>query len=362
MAQRNLSPSSEPLMPTDPSRIQSRAPSEDQTFSKEAVMRKLPKRSAPFVENVKAAAITLDKLWSLYNNVIYTECLFDGDLYGNQPVKLERCRLYKCKVGTGGNTRFIDAQFIECEIIECTFHRVEMINVRFENCYFLRNHFIYGTIFTRTRLLRPHGLETNINLHFVRNEGEAELEEDLRHAPLPLTEKFASWERLRTLGLLPLFGVSFSALVVIPIVVFLIGTYNEQVRRLQDWASSHAEKLPPAATSLLEPLASRLHPIPIPNLTFWLLISTFLLGTASMLYALFCPARVKEFSLEGWTNEIGRSGLHYLPLSWGHRWVRLIVGVCYLAGGLGTILILIVKLINAGKFIVANTTVHWWQW
>jgi hypothetical protein len=237
-----------------------------------------------------------------------------------------------------------------------------MIGVRFEYCYFLRNHFIYGTIFTRTRLLLPHGLETNINLHFVRNdEGEAELEEDLRHAPLPLAEKFASWERLRTFGRLPLFGVSFSTLVAIPVVLFLIGTYNEQVGYLHEWVNSHGEKLPPVATPLLEQLASRLRPVPIPNLTFWLLISTVLLGIASFLYAVRCPPRIKEYSLEQWTNEIGRSGLHYLPLSWNQRPLRVVVYVCYLSGGFGTLAILLVKLVNAAAFILANTTLRWWQ-
>lgn len=169
-------------------------------------------------------------------------------------------------------------------------------------------------------------------------------------------------ERLRTFGRLPLFGVSFSTLVAIPVVTFLIGVDNEQVGRLQDWASTHAEKLPPVATSLLEQLASRLHPIPIPSLSFCLLISTLFLGTASMLYALVCPARVKEFSLERWTAELNRPALHYLPLSWSHRWVRLVAGVCYLVGASGTIAILIVKLWNAAVFIIKNTALPWWQW
>jgi hypothetical protein len=331
-------------------------------LQQEAVMRKLPKRSAAFVEGVEGATVTIDQLRSLYNNVIYQDCLFNGDLYG-QPIWLKQCRFYKRKFGGISNTRFKNASFQECEIIECDFYLVEMIEVLFEDCHFLRDNFNYGTIFTKTRLIRPRGLETNVNLHFVRNDqGEAELDEDLRHAPLPPFEKHASWERLRTFGQLPLFGVSFSVLVAIPVVAFLIGTYNEQVERLQELTSNDAEKLPPKAASLLEQLVYNLHPIPIPNLSFWLLISTVFLGTASMLYAIVCPPRVKEFSLERWTNEIGRSALHYLPLSWRHRWVRVVAFVCYLIGGFGTLLILIVKLVNAGKFIFAHATLPWWQW
>lgn len=62
------------------------------------------------------------------------------------------------------------------------------------------------------------------------------------NAPLPLIEKKASWERLRTFGHLPLFGVSFSAVVAIPVMAFFIGVYNEQLGRFQQWASTQSEK------------------------------------------------------------------------------------------------------------------------
>jgi hypothetical protein len=324
-------------------------------------MRKMPKRSSPFAKILAGFEITLDLIRSDHYRIMYESCTFDGDLYGERIVFLE-CRFYRSGFGSG-RLRFIDALFVRCELIECNFERIEMQGVCFEDCYFYRNNFTHGTVFNQVRLIRPRRLETNINLHFVQTAGSlAVLDEDLKLARLPPIEKWASWERLRTLGRLPLFGVSLSTLVAIPVVAFLLGAYNDQVGRLQEWASSHADRLPPIAASVLEQLASRLHRIPIPTLTFWLLISTFFLGTASLLYTLFCPARVKEFSLESWTNEIGRSALHYLPLSWRYRWVRVIVGVCYSVGGFGTLLILIVKLINAGKFIVGNTTLPWWQW
>jgi hypothetical protein len=234
------------------------------------------------------------------------------------------------------------------------------------------------------------GLETCLHLDRVRLEGdyatlEHSLVNTLRLSPI---EKFASWERLRTFGRPPLFGVSFSALVAIPTVTFLLGVYNEQVDRLHQEVGSlqekvprlrqyvdllpesvaaHSEELLAFVTSLvlrIVSIADSVHRIPIPNLTFWLLISTVLLGTASMLYALVCPPRIKEFSLERWTDELNRPALHYLPLSWSHRWVRVVAGVCYLLGGAGTLSILIMKLWNTGEFIIKNTELDlpWWQW
>jgi hypothetical protein len=320
----------------------------------------LPKRSVPFAGTVEGTIVTRDLTQPSNRDIIYKDCRFEGDF--PPIVQFSRCRFDTCSFGFQGMTRFINTNFTGCEIIGCDFRDVELIGVLFQDCYFLRNKFDYTTAFQQTRFFRPRGLETNVNLHFVRNEADAQLDEDLANAPLPLIETIASWERLRTFGRLPLFGVSFSALVAIPVVIFLLGAYNEQVERLQEWASTHAEKLPTVASSLLEQFANRLHPIPIPNLTFWLLISTLFLGTASMLYALVCPARVKEFSLERWTDELNRPALHYLSLSWSHRWVRLVAGVCYLVGGFGTILILIMKLWNAGEFIIKNTALPWWEW
>src|SRR4051794_31618026 len=48
------------------------------------------------------------------------------------------------------------------------------------------------------------------------------------------------------------------------------------------------------------------------------------LGRSS--YTMSCPARLQEFSLTRWRDELGRSSLHYLPLSWSRRWARLTSG------------------------------------
>src|SRR5262249_13690096 len=155
-----------------------------------------------------------------------------------------------------------------------------------------------------------------IGLHTVKvledankGHGYASIDDALLDAPLPRTEIFLSWERLRTFGKLPLFGVSFSALVTIPIVSFLIATYNDQVALLKAHAlheaSALAARISPSAEQHNFPASTidiaeaaqqkfvqiilQIHEIPLPRLTFWLMISTLILGVASALYALFCP-------------------------------------------------------------------------
>jgi hypothetical protein len=295
-------------------------------------------------------------------------------------VFFEDCRFEGCFF----TTDIKQCYFQNCDFTSCVFLRGTFDHVSFSLCKFNAALFEYGLTLGLVEFRVVIGLETSLFLHTVQvtKEGQLGIDNDLRQiqSHLNLREKWASWERLRTLGLLPLFGVSLSALVTIPIVTFLLGAYNDQIRNVQNWAKDHAgeiaaktqkigeqlgsqqlgQQLGNEAERLLMQLAERLNEIPLPNLTFWLLISTVFLGVASTLYTLFCPARIKEFSLDRWTDELGQPALHYLPLSWGMRSLRVIVGVCYVVGGLGTLGILLVKLWWAGVYIMRNTTLPWW--
>jgi hypothetical protein len=158
---------------------------------------------------------------------------------------------------------------------------------------------------------------------------------------------------------LPLAGVSFSALVAIPTVTFLLATYNKQVTILRDWAALKIAVIPaPVISGFVE----RLHPIALPSLTFWLLISTIFLAVASTLFTGACPDRIKEFSLKQWEDELRQPASQYLSLAWSRRWARVPAAICYLLGTAGTGLIFLVKLWNAGRFIITNTELPWWAW
>src|SRR5262249_25905870 len=145
-----------------------------------------------------------------HHDIHFINCNFEGDLY---PVpQFERCCFDKCIFGTV-RTRLINQdnkKFVNRDILKCDFRIVTLSGIIFDNCTFLHSKFNHSTTFEQIRLVQPRGLETNENLHVVRTEANSQLDEDLANAPLPLIEKIASWERLRTFGRLPLFGVSFS--------------------------------------------------------------------------------------------------------------------------------------------------------
>jgi hypothetical protein len=103
----------------------------------------------------------------------------------------------------------------------------------------------------------------------------------------------------------------------------------------------------------------RLHPRPIPSLSFVLLVSTILLAVGSTLYTFFCPSRVKEFSRDQWCDQLGHSLLHDWPLAWKHRYIRLAFAACYALGGTGALWVLSTKVWHTAWFILKHSTFPW---
>ena len=175
----------------------------------------------------------------------------------------------------------------------------------------------------------------------------------------PWPERWLDWERLRVVGRLPVFGISYTALILIPLVFYGLALYNDKIELVRTWAEQVValphHPLQPLAPSVLE----RLHPHPVPSLSLVLLASTILLAAGSTLYTFFCPSRVKEFSRDQWCDQLGRSLLHYWPLAWKYRAIRLACAACYALGGLGAAWVLGNKLWHTALFILQHSAVPW---
>jgi len=222
-----------------------------------------------------------------------------------------------------------------------------------------------GATLTETSLARA-----NLNLvrgaHQARGLETAQLREgDARyfercHRPWP--ERVFDWERLRVMGRLPLFGLSYTGLILIPVVFYGLALYNDKVELVRAWAEQ-VIALPDHPWHRLAPLVlERLHPRPIPSLSLVLLVSTVLLAIASTLYTWRCPSRIKEFSRDQWCDQLGRSLLHYWPLAWKERYVRLICATCYALGGAGALWVLGTKVWHTALFILKHSTWPWPWW
>jgi hypothetical protein len=175
----------------------------------------------------------------------------------------------------------------------------------------------------------------------------------------PWPEHWIDWECLRGVGRLPLFGVSYTALILIPIVFYGLALYNDKIDLVRAWAEQ-VVALPDHSWHRLAPLVlDRLHPRPIPNQSFLLLVSTVLLAAGSTLYTFFSPSRIKEFSRDRWCDQLNRSLLHYWPLAWKYRYIRLACAACYVLGGLGAISVIGWKVWQTAVFIWTHSA---WPW
>ena len=197
------------------------------------------------------------------------------------------------------------------------------------------------------------------NLETVRVEGDSPLyfESCIRK----WQEKFVDWEKLRTFGRLPLFGASYTLLIMIPLFYYGIDILNDKIELIRAWAQTilSTQTVSTFTYSFAEIVRNKLQHIPIPSQYLLLLISTVLLATASTIYAFSCPSRIKEFSRDQWVDQLNRPLLHYLPLAWKFRKLRLICFLCYVLGALGAIRILSAKIWQVASLIIENTD---WSW
>jgi hypothetical protein len=178
----------------------------------------------------------------------------------------------------------------------------------------------------------------------------------------PWCERWLDWERLRVVGRLPLFGVSYFGLILIPIIFYGLAFYNDKVTLVRAWAEQALLQPDHNLYRLASLVLARLHPQPIPQQSLLLLVSTVLLAVGSTLYTFFCPSRVKEFSRDQWCDQLERSLVHYWPLAWRHRIIRLICVACYALGGAGALWILGTKVWQVLLFILKYSPSPWpWQ-
>jgi hypothetical protein len=269
---------------------------------------------------------------------VFEEFLFGGDFGGFEPSEVA------------------SSTFIECVFTDCEFHRIELSDCRFRQCVFIRCSFDGSVSMKGVWFEDCHGLEDCLGLHKVRVVGTPpenhHLAEAFADMPLSFVDRYWSWERLRTFGLLPLFGLSLSALVAVPAAMGFLALYNRQIGRWRGWAAEHGDD------TFLAPLVQfveRLEPVAVPSLSLLLLLATVLLGVASTIFSFFCPPRIKEFSLERWTDELRQHSVNYIPLSWTKPRRRCIAGFCYWVGGLLAAFVLLWKIVAAGWFILQNT-------
>jgi uncharacterized protein YjbI with pentapeptide repeats len=256
---------------------------------------------------------------------------------------------------------FDDANLSSAELLQsncdrATFRRANLERANFTQSTFRESIFetsrFHETILTRTDFYRAKGLNKSIGLITAKAK-EGDGPKSLEDISLPWFDERVGWEQIRWVGRLPLFAASYSAIILIPFLFYLLDIFNRRVDqlRLTMEAVGNQES---AFSKTAKAILPHLHSEPIPALSMWLFLSTICLGLAATIFAAGCPPRIKEFSREQWRDQFGHSIIHYIPLSWQHRGWRALCVVLYAVGGSGVLVITLIKLWNVLLFIYRN--------
>lgn len=258
-----------------------------------------------------------------------------------------RLQIADCSGACFDDANLDEAVFSESDLSECSLQRSSLKGTSLEAARLDRAN-LEGASLIETNVSGASfdgviGLTRCLGLETVRTG--ATLPRYLDTAVVPIIDRILSWDRLRVVGRLPLFGVSYSALVLMPFLFYLLEMFNSRINQIRRVASSMSPDS--ASGHLARTLVEHLHTEPVPRLSFVLFVCTIVLATGATIYSILCPARIKEFSKDQWQDQLDRSLILYLPFSWKHRGARLACAACYTVGGGGVLFVLLTKIFGA---------------
>lgn len=259
-------------------------------------------------------------------------------------VAFHQCTFTNCvfKPSPNGYQNYL-LEFFDCTFIDCRFEYGTFGSLLFKECEFQKSRFMVGVSAYYLRTAGSKGLPTCTGLETVEilePQRAHHVEADFDNAPLQFGYRHLSWAKLRGFGSLPFFGLSYGGTAVILFLLSVIDHYNAQISRLKVRVDSSD------TIGALQNFVDRLSPLSLNWQMPALLIGAVLLMIASTIYAWKCPSRIKEFSLERWTKELGKSAVNYVPLTWRDSSWRWFCGICFLAGSFITASVLIMRVVE----------------
>jgi hypothetical protein len=303
--------------------------------------------------------ITFDDTALAESNFDFRNCEFHGCIFpiSKNVVRFTLCMCNDCVFSGGRTEKEMSVTFQYCYLKDVEFNDLFFNDALFYDCKLDKALIGYNVLYRFIRFQLTSGIETCYSMERLRSSSStsSELDRDIQIAPVPFTEKYISWERLKTVGQLPFFSVSLFVLIATPAFFFAIAAYNNQIQRLKDALGDDAKP------HMLYSIFDRINLAPIPSNSLLLIIFTLFIFAGATAYTFGCPKRVKQYSLEQWLHELRQPALDYLPQSWSLRWLRIPTVLCYAIGGLGNLYVLGDKLRSTVLFISHNTTLPWWS-
>jgi len=196
-----------------------------------------------------------------------------------------------------------DSNLIDADLQESNLHSADLSKANLKRALLLKSN-VDSTIFKGAKGL------------YGRNKANVS---DVKGAEYAIfttgIDRFLPWSRIKSVGDIPLFGISYLALIGIWLWSVSVHKINEFIRYIKSTEFQWATNLPELS---------------VPQHIFWTLIAFILLAIASTIYKFSCPRQIKEYSELKWTLELNESLFEYRKLDYRRNKLRWVSAICYL--------------------------------
>lgn len=222
------------------------------------------------------------------------------------------------KARFGQNNEFSLANFTNAHFEGANFDRVNVEHVNFKNADFSK---------AILRATVDYADFTNAKGLYGRHEADVNDVSGAENAKYGGREP--SWHHLRFVGSLPLFGISYIAIIIIYLWTIFYKEWTMYILKLQEMKFPLAEKLPE---------------LPMPKTLSLTFLAIVLLAIATTIYKFVCPDEIKEYSETRWIFELNRPQITYKSLAYSNKTFRWITFIAYCLAGLWIIPFLLYRI------------------
>ena len=157
-----------------------------------------------------------------------------------------------------------------------------------------------------------------------------------------------SWEVIRKVGQIPLFGISYFSIFAIVIWTSITRWLNAVISSLKDLTIAWVEALPTSVPGLVDMIAG-IPNVPIYGKVKWTLAAIICIAVATTLYKFRCPPQIQEFTEARWAFELRRPLIEYRAWKYSRLTSRWLTAIFYVIGIMWVTSILIRRI--GGTFI-----------
>ena len=228
--------------------------------------------------------------------------------------------------------------FLECDLTNVKFSRAILNRANFRAAH-IRN----------VDFERSIGLSSCKNLilcHLSPGEDVVSLD----YLEIPIWDKYISWLFIRKFGKLPLFVPAYFSLIVLCVYYYILAFYDDMVIQLHIVSGKLQAAQP--YRNLVDLILPLITPAVPTFRSILLIIATLSFAVATTLYALFCPARIQEFTAEQWEFSLRQSRFYYICTSWNNRVIRIVCALAYFVGGSVASYLIIENLVRYVRFLL----------